>query len=31
MFKKENCTLNREQIEEKAQALLEQMTLKEKV
>lgn len=31
MFKKDNCTLNREQVEEKAQALLEQMTLKEKV
>lgn len=31
MFKKENCTLNHEQIDEKAQALLEQMTLKEKV
>jgi len=31
MFKKENCTLNRQQVEEKAQALLAQMTLKEKV
>lgn len=32
MFNKEkNCTLTREQVEEKAQALLEQMTLKEKV
>jgi beta-glucosidase len=31
MFKKDNCTLSREQVEEKAQALLEQMTLKEKV
>jgi beta-glucosidase len=31
MFKKDNCTLNRDQIEEKTQALLEQMTLKEKV
>ncbi|HEX3051225.1 MAG TPA: glycoside hydrolase family 3 C-terminal domain-containing protein [Aggregatilineaceae bacterium] len=31
MFKKDDCTLNREQIEEKAQALLAQMTLKEKV
>jgi beta-glucosidase len=31
MFKKDNCTLNRKQIEEQAQALLEQMTLKEKV
>jgi beta-glucosidase len=31
MFKKDNCTLSREQVEQKAQALLEQMTLKEKV
>ncbi len=31
MFKKDNCTLSREQVEEKAQALLRQMTLKEKV
>lgn len=31
MFKKATCTLSREQIEEKAQALLAQMTLKEKV
>jgi beta-glucosidase len=31
MFKKDDCTLSREQIEEKAQALLDQMTLKEKV
>lgn len=31
MFKKDNCTLSREQVEEKAQALLEQMTLEEKV
>lgn len=31
MFKKDNCTLNRQQIQEKAQALLAQMTLKEKV
>jgi beta-glucosidase len=31
MFRKDNCTLSREQVEEKAQALLEQMTLKEKV
>ncbi len=31
MFKKDDCTLSREQVEEKAQALLEQMTLKEKV
>ncbi|MBN1565809.1 MAG: glycoside hydrolase family 3 C-terminal domain-containing protein [Anaerolineae bacterium] len=31
MFKKDGCTLSREQIEEKAQALLGQMTLKEKV
>ncbi|MBI5957595.1 MAG: glycoside hydrolase family 3 C-terminal domain-containing protein [Chloroflexi bacterium] len=31
MFKKDDCTLDREQVEEKAQALLEQMTLKEKV
>ena len=31
MFKKDDCTLSREQIAEKAQALLEQMTLKEKV
>ena len=31
MFKKDACTLSREQVEEKAQALLEQMTLKEKV
>ncbi len=31
MFKKDNCTLSREQIEEKAQALLGQMTLQEKV
>jgi len=31
MFNKDDCTLSREQIEEKAQALLEQMTLKEKV
>ncbi len=31
MFGKDDCTLNREQVEERAQALLEQMTLKEKV
>lgn len=31
MFRKNDCTLNRQQIEEKAQALLAQMTLKEKV
>ena len=31
MFRKIGCTLSREQVEEKAQALLEQMTLKEKV
>ena len=31
MFEKNNCTLSREQVEEKAQALLGQMTLKEKV
>lgn len=31
MFRKDDCTLNRQQIEEKAQALLAQMTLKEKV
>lgn len=31
MFKKDNCTLNRQQVEEQAQALLEQMSLKEKV
>ncbi len=31
MFKKDDCTLSREQVEAKAQALLEQMTLKEKV
>lgn len=31
MFKKDNCTLNRQQIEEQAQALLAQMTLQEKV
>lgn len=31
MFKKDNCTLTREQVEEKAQDLLKQMTLKEKV
>jgi beta-glucosidase len=31
MFRKDDCTLSREQVEEKAQALLEQMTLKEKV
>jgi beta-glucosidase len=31
MFKKDDCTLSREHVEEKAQALLEQMTLKEKV
>ncbi len=31
MFKKDDCTLSREQIEAKAQALLEQMTLQEKV
>ncbi|MBK8023094.1 MAG: hypothetical protein IPK19_17130 [Chloroflexi bacterium] len=31
MFRKEACTLSREQIEEKARELLEQMTLKEKV
>lgn len=31
MFKKDDCTLSREQVEEKSQALLEQMTLKEKV
>lgn len=31
MFKKDGCTLSREQVEEKAQALVEQMTLKEKV
>ena len=31
MFKKDNCTLTREQVEEKAQGLLKQMTLKEKV
>jgi beta-glucosidase len=31
MFKKDDCTLSHEQVEEKAQALLGQMTLKEKV
>ena len=31
MFKKDDCALNREQIEEQAQVLLEQMTLKERV
>ncbi|MCZ7543242.1 MAG: hypothetical protein M5R40_06745 [Anaerolineae bacterium] len=31
MFMKDGCTLNRQQVEEKAQALLAQMTLKEKV
>ncbi len=31
MFKKDTCALSREQIEEKAEALLRQMTLKEKV
>jgi beta-glucosidase len=31
MFKKDDCTLNRQQVEERAQALLAQMTLKEKV
>lgn len=31
MFKKDNCTLTREQVEAKAQDLLKQMTLKEKV
>ena len=31
MFKKDDCTLSREQVEEQAQALLGQMTLKEKV
>jgi beta-glucosidase len=31
MFKKDACTLNREEVEEKAQGLLRQMTLKEKV
>lgn len=31
MFKKDNCTLTREQVEEKAQGLLKQMSLKEKV
>ncbi len=31
MFKKDNCTLTREQVEEKAQALLKQMILREKV
>jgi beta-glucosidase len=31
MFKKDDCTLSREQIEKKAQVLLEQMTLEEKV
>ena len=31
MFNRQGCTLTREQVEDKAQALLEQMTLKEKV
>ncbi|MBE2269139.1 MAG: glycoside hydrolase family 3 C-terminal domain-containing protein [Anaerolinea sp.] len=31
MFRKDACSLSREQIEERAQALLRQMTLKEKV
>lgn len=31
MFGKNDCALSREQVEEKAQALLQQMTLKEKV
>lgn len=31
MFGKNDCAMSREQVEEKAQALLEQMTLKEKV
>ncbi len=31
MFKKDTCTLSREEIEAQAQALLKQMTLKEKV
>lgn len=31
MFRKDDCTLSRQQVEEKAQALLAQMTLKEKV
>ena len=31
MFKKDDCTLSREQIEEQAQSLLQQMTLQEKV
>jgi beta-glucosidase len=31
MFKKDNCTFTHEQVEEKAQELLKQMTLKEKV
>jgi len=31
MFKKESCSLTRQQVEERAQALLAQMTLKEKV